>query len=117
MLLIVLFVAAAPAQAQWLASPYLHGNFGDVEFRRGGPGGSIGYFGRRLGFEFDVDRHHHFFKDKELESVPNPCIPGVVGPCIDSDTDAWIFMVNSLVAPFPLRRRRTGVRTAPLASA
>jgi hypothetical protein len=96
---IVLFVLPAPAQAQWTASPYLHGNFGDVEFRRGGAGGSVGYMGGRLGFELDVDRHHHVFKDKNLESVPNPCRPGVVGSCIDRNTDAWIFMGNILVAP------------------
>jgi opacity protein-like surface antigen len=97
---VVLAWTAAPAQAQWVATPYLHVNFGDVEVRRGGPGVSVGYVGRRLGFEFDVDRHHHFFQDKDLESVPNPCIPGRVGPCIDSNTDAWIFMTN-VVALIP----------------
>ena len=83
-----------------MATPYLHANFGDVEFRRGGAGLSAGWFGRRLGFELDLDRHEHFFKDRELESVPNPCMPGVVGQCIDSDTDAWIFMGNAVV-PIP----------------
>jgi opacity protein-like surface antigen len=103
-LLTVLVVAwtARPTHAQALATPYLHGNFGDVEFRRGGAGVSVGYVGRRLGFELDVDRHQHFFKDKDLESIPNPCIPGVVGPCIDSDTDAWIFMGN-VVAPIHIQ--------------
>jgi len=98
--LTVLVVAstAAAAEAQWVATPYLHANFGDVESRRGGLGVSVGYLGRRLGFELDVDRHHHFFKDEDLESVPNPCMPGVVGPCIDSDTEAWILMGN-VVAP------------------
>jgi opacity protein-like surface antigen len=64
---------------------------------------SVGYLGRRLGFEFDVDRHHHFFKDEELESVPNPCIPGVAPGqgCIDSDTDAWIFMANVMAPMAP----------------
>ncbi len=100
--LTVLAVAwtATPAHAQAVVTPYLHANFGDVEFRRGGPGVSVGYLGRRLGFELDVDRHHHFFKDKELESVPLPCIPGRVGACIDSNTDAWIVMGN-VVAPIP----------------
>src|SRR5262245_61783221 len=100
-LLTVLFVGwrATPAHAQWMVTPYLHGNFGDVEIRRGGWGASLGYIGSRLGFEVDADRHHHFFKDKELQSIPNPCAPGVVGPCIDDNTDAWIFMAN-VVAPF-----------------
>ena len=105
LLLAVLIFAstAAPARAQWIATPYLHVNFGDVEFRRGGPGVSGGFLGRRVGFEFDVDRHHHFFKDEELESVPNPCMPGMAPGegCIDSDTDAWIFMGN-VVAPIAI---------------
>jgi hypothetical protein len=104
--LLALAGMAAPARAQLMATPYLHGNFGDVEFRRGGPGISVGYLGGRLGFELDVDRHHHFFKDAELESVPNACRPGVVGPCIDSDTDAWIFMGTMLVAAAPAGRWR-----------
>src|SRR5262245_47947468 len=87
---------AAPAHAQALATPYLHANFGDVEFRRGGAGLSVGYVGRRLGFELDVDRHEHFFKDRNL-AIPNACVPGVVGPCIDDDTDARIFMGNAVV--------------------
>lgn len=91
---------ATPAHAQVTASPYLHANFGDVEIRRGGFGGYLGYSGRRFGFELDIDRHHHFYKDKDLESIPNPCVAGVVGPCIDNDTEAWIFMGN-VVARIP----------------
>jgi opacity protein-like surface antigen len=96
MIRILLVLAATPAYAQPVASPYLHGNAGDVEIRRGGPGASLGYHGRRLGFELDLDRHHHFYKDDKLTSVPNACIPGVMGPCIDSDTDAWIVTGNVL---------------------
>jgi hypothetical protein len=88
-----------------LITPYLHANFGDVEIRRGGPGLSAGLLGRRLGFELDVDRHHHFFKDKHLEVVPNVCLPGGPSPCIDSDTDAWLFLGNVLV-PVPLPSER-----------
>jgi opacity protein-like surface antigen len=90
-------ITTQTALAQPVATPYLHGNFGDVEFRRGGPGLSVGYFGRRLGVELDLDRHHHFYKDDELESIPNPCVPSVpVGMCIDNDTEAWIVMGNVL---------------------
>ena len=86
---------AAPAQAQWVVSPYFGGNLaGDAEFRRGGPGVSGGYFGDRLGFEFDLQRYHHFFKDKNVDLVPNNCAPGVPNPCIDLNTDAWSFMGN-----------------------
>jgi Amidase len=66
-LLGVLVVAwrATPAYAQWAVMPYLGVNIaGDVEFRRGGPGGSVGYLGSRLGFEFQ--RYQHFFKDSEI---------------------------------------------------
>lgn len=75
----VLVVAstAVPAQAQWVVTPYLGINLaGDAEFRRGGPGVSGGYFGDRLGFEFDLQRYHHFFKDKNVDLVPNNCAPG-----------------------------------------
>jgi opacity protein-like surface antigen len=89
----VLVVACwtASAQAQVVASPYVGTNFGDTEFRRGGPGIAVGYLGRWLGFELDIDRHHHFFKDEDVAHlVPNPGI--------DLDTDAIGFMGN-LVAP------------------
>jgi hypothetical protein len=88
--------APVVAHAQPVFSPYLHANLGDVEFRRGGWGAQLGYFARRWGIELDIDRHHHFYKDDELTSIPNPCIPGVMGPCIDSDTDAWLFTANAL---------------------
>ena len=89
-------LVAAPAQAQWIATPYLGVNLaGDAEFRRGGPGGAIGYLGDRLGFEFDVQRYNHFFKDKNVDLVPNNCgVAGVTGPCIDLNTDAWSLMGN-----------------------
>lgn len=87
---------SARAQPRWLASPYLHVNGGEVEIRRGGLGGSIAYLGSRLGFELDVDRHHHIFKDKELD-FPNNCgVTDVAGPCVDLNTDAWIVMGNVL---------------------
>ena len=48
---------AAPGYAQWVATPYLGMNVsGDVEQRKGGPGGSISYFGGLVGFEFDFQR-------------------------------------------------------------
>ena len=109
---LVVVGTAAPAQAQWLVSPYLGINLGgDAEFRRGGPA-SAGYFGGRLGFEFDVQRYHHFFKDKNVELVPNNCAPGVVSTqCIDLNTDAWSFMGN-MVAPLRSKEAKWR-RTAP----
>lgn len=92
---LLVFALTAPAHADHLTvTPYLHSNFGDVEIRRGGWGVALGYLGRRVGFELDVDRHHHYYKDDEIDSVPNVCIPGAMAPCIDSDTDAWVFMGN-----------------------
>lgn len=96
----------AAARAEVVVSPFLHGNLGDVEFRRGGWGGYLGYLGDRLGLELDVDRHHHFYKDSELEFIPNPCGPGVMGPCLDDDTEAWIVNASSVVLlPVPSRSR------------
>jgi hypothetical protein len=96
-------VAPAPAAGQVVVSPYLHANFGDVEVRRGGPGLSAGYLGQWVGFELDAYYHSHFFKDAELQSVPNPCRPGVVGPCIDDNTDAWLLRADATV---PIRLLR-----------
>ena len=95
---------AAPVRAQWMATPYLGANVaGDLEFRRGGPGVSVAYLGHRLGFELDVERYHHFFKDSHVAN-PDPggrpnCAPGTIGPCTDINTDA-IGVMGNLVAPF-----------------
>jgi hypothetical protein len=100
-MLLVLAWTAAPAQAQWVVTPYLGINLaGDAEFRRGGPGVSVAYFGGRLGFELDVERYNHFFKDEDVAHlVANNCGVGPAGePCTDLNTDAIGFMGN-IVAP------------------
>jgi hypothetical protein len=83
-ILTVLLVAwtATPAYAQWVVTPYLGVNVaGDVEFRRGGPGASVGYLGSGLGFEFQ--RYQHFFKDSEISprdpAAPPNCTPSLSG--------------------------------------
>ncbi len=114
-LLTMLFMAAtaAPADAQWVGIPYLGVNLaGDAEFRRGGPGGAIGYFGARLGFEFDIQRYNHFFRDENVDLVPNNCGPATKGACIDLNTDAWSFMGN-VVAPL----RSKGAKWRPYGAA
>lgn len=93
---------AAPAHAQWLATPYVGGNVaGDVEHGKGGPGVSVGYSSDRLGFEFDFQRYQHFFKDSEVSpldpSAPPNCRPGINGPCTDINTDAIGLMGNVVV--------------------
>jgi hypothetical protein len=53
--LLAVGLTATPADAQWVATPLLGVNLaGDVEEGKGGIGGSVGYFGGRLGFELDV---------------------------------------------------------------
>jgi opacity protein-like surface antigen len=75
---------------------------GDVEDGKGGIGGSVGYFGARLGFEFDVERHWHFFKDRDIDFVPNCGVVPRDVPCVDVDTRAWSLMGN-VVMPIRLR--------------
>ena len=94
---------AAPAHAQWLVTPYVGGNVaGDVEHGKGGLGVSVGYSSDRLGFEFDVQRYQHFFKDSEVDpldpSAPPNCKPGISGPCTDINTDA-IGLMGNVVLP------------------
>jgi hypothetical protein len=93
---------AVSAQAQWVVSPYLGTNFGDVEKRKGGLGGSVGYFGGRLGFELDVGRHWHFFKDPDIDFVPNCGVVAQGVPCVDVDTRATSLMGN-LVVPIRVK--------------
>jgi opacity protein-like surface antigen len=111
--LVVMASTAAPAQAQWIATTYFGVNLaGDAEFRRSGVGGGFGYLGDRLGVEFDVERHHHFFKDKNVDLVPNNCVAGGSRACIDLNTRAWRFMGNVVA---PLRGR--GEKWRPYGSA
>ena len=95
-LVIACIEAPTPAHAQLVVTPFIGGTLaGDAEFRRGGPGVSFGYFGDRIGFEFEVQRYFHFFKDRNVDLVPNNC--GVVlrsTACIDLNTRAWSGMGN-----------------------
>jgi hypothetical protein len=97
MLLTVLLTTwtAAPGYAQCLATPYLGINLsGDVEQRKGGPGGSISYFGGLLGFEFDFQRYQHFFKDEDVvDLAPGSCVD-CPDRSADFDTDAVSFFGN-----------------------
>jgi opacity protein-like surface antigen len=97
--------AAVPAHAQWVITPSLGVNVaGNVEHGKGGPGGSVGYFGGRFGFEFDFQRYIHFFKDAEISpldpAAPPNCTGSLTEPergCTDIDTDAMGFMANVVV--------------------
>ena len=102
---------AAPVHAQWVITPYLGANVaGDVELAKGGPGASAGYFAGPLGFEFDLQRYQHFFKDSRVSPLDPTAPPNCTGaqsvagqPCTDIDTDAIGLMGNILV---PIRSRR-----------
>ncbi len=91
----------APASAQLVATPYLHANFGDVEVRRGGVGLSLGYLGRWVGLELDASFHSHFYRDADLQGVPDVCGATMARLCIDSDTDA-VLLTSALVVPLRL---------------
>jgi len=102
----------APAHAQWVITPYLGANIaGDVELGKGGPGVSVGYFSGPLGFEFDLQRYQHFFKDSRVFPLDPTAPPNCTGgqrdpnpqPCTDIDTDAIGFMGNIVV---PIRSER-----------
>ena len=74
---------------------------------------SGGYFGDRLGFEFDVQRYHHFFKDKNVDLVPNNCVSGVTDPRASTSIPTpWSFMGN-VVAPI----RSSGAKWRPYGTA
>ena len=88
---------ATHAHAQWLATPHLAINLaGDAEFRRGGPGGSLAYWGDHMGFEIEYQHYFHFFKDENVDIVPNNCTPGGQIPCTDLNTRARSIMGNAL---------------------
>lgn len=97
-------VITAPAHAQWQITPQLGVNVaGDVERGKGGLGGSVGYRWRRLGFEIDFQRYHHFFKDAEVSPLDPAAPPNCTGsadqtrPCTDIDTDALNVLANVVV--------------------
>jgi opacity protein-like surface antigen len=89
---------SARAQAQWQATLNISMNLaGDAEFRRGGPGGSLAYWGNRLGFELEYQHYFHFFKDKNVDIIPNNCAPGGPIPCVDLNTRARSIMGSAAV--------------------
>jgi hypothetical protein len=114
---------AAPGQAQWMIAPSLGVNVaGGVEQGEGGPGGSAGYLGGRLGFEFDVMRYQHSSRIPRCSpfdpAAPPNCTPAAgegPAPCTDIDSDAISFMGN-VCCPFAFKARRSGgpYRTAGL---
>jgi hypothetical protein len=115
LLVVVTTCTAPPAEAQWIATPYFGVNLaGDAELRRGGVAGAVGFLGERLGVEFDLERHHHFFKDSNVDIIPNNCGPAAGLACIDLNTRAWRFMGNVVV---PLRAKGTTWRPYALAGA
>lgn len=97
---------ATPAMGQWMATGYLGTNFGGVEKGKGGIGGSVGYVPGRLGFELDLERHWHFFKDADIGNTGTQ-------QAVDIDTRATSLMVSAIV---PIRAPR-GRRWRPYCAA
>jgi opacity protein-like surface antigen len=93
----LLAMIAAPAQAEPTATLYLDGNVGgDVETDRGGAGLALGYYYRgRIGLELDVAYQFHFFKDEDVADL--------VPERVDLNTRAITAMAN-VVAPIPIPR-------------
>src|SRR5262245_6212822 len=87
---LVVAATAAPVEAHWVATPYVGMNVGDVENGKGGIGISAGYIGDLVGFELELERHWHFFKDGEVVHL-------VPDPRIDLDTRATSLMGNVIV--------------------
>ena len=112
---------AAPAHAQWEITTRLGMNVsGDVEHGKGGLGGSVGYRGRRLGFEIDLQRYQHFFKDAEVFPLDPTAPPNCVASsdpsrrCTDIDTDALSVLANVVVPILPGATRWRPYATAGL---
>jgi hypothetical protein len=85
--------SAARASAV-VATPYIDTNVvGEVQTGRMGLGASVGYYLHgRAGFEIDVERHPHFFRDERVADL-------VPDEGVDLDTDATLLMGNVLL-PF-----------------
>jgi opacity protein-like surface antigen len=87
---------AGPAQAQFVATPYLSSNVGgSVAVETGGRlgiGGSVGYYLRSwLGVEADVALNPHFFRDERVAHL-------VPAEGVDQNTTAALFMGNVVSA-------------------
>jgi hypothetical protein len=93
---LVVAAAAAPAHAQWVATPYLDNNVaGDVQSGRVGLGVSAGYYlSRRIGLELDGELHGHFFRDEDVAAL--------VPAGVDLNTRAALASGN-IVVPHCLR--------------
>lgn len=105
-IVLVLGWRATPAVGQWMATGYLGTNFGEVEKGKGGIGGSVSYVPGRLGFELDLERHWHFFKDADIGNTGSQLAQ-------DIDTRATSLMVSLIV---PIRATR-GARWRPYGAA
>jgi hypothetical protein len=93
LVVVLVALAAAPAHAQWIATPYIDNNVaGDVQSGRVGFGLSAGYYLRgRIGLELDAELHGHFFRDEDVADL--------VAAGVDLNTRAALASGN-LVVPY-----------------
>jgi opacity protein-like surface antigen len=101
---LVVGCSATPAVGQWMATGYLGTNFGGVEKGKGSIGASVGF--GRLGFELDLERHWHFFKDADIGNTGSQQVA-------DIDTRATSLMAGVVV---PIGATR-GARWRPYGAA
>ena len=92
--LLVLFLINGILVTNVFSQPIVSGTLGiniagDLEFRRGGYGLSVGYLTKKIGFELEIMRHQHFFKDSDMLSY-------IKDPNIDMNTDAILYTLNIL---------------------
>jgi opacity protein-like surface antigen len=98
---LVVGCSATPAVGQWMATGYLGTNVGGVEKGKGGIGASVGFVPGRLGFELDVERHWHFFKDADIGNTGSQQVA-------DIDTRATSLMASVIVPTGATRGARWG---------
>ena len=89
---IFLFLVITLLSTNSFGQPMVSGNLGiniagDLEFRRGGYGLSLGYLKNNFLLEVEVMRHQHFFKDSDI-------IKYIKDPHIDMNTDAILYTFN-----------------------
>jgi hypothetical protein len=106
----ILLLSSSSTFAQVIITPKLGINLlGDLEFRRGGPGLSVGYLFKKIGVEVEYMRYHHFYKDSEINMIFN--LNSNPNQRADINTDAQV-VATSLIIPI-IKKEKYNVYVAP----
>ncbi len=93
----MLLFSSTATFGQVIITPKLGMNLlGNLEFRRGGPGLSIGYMFNKVGIEVEYMRYHHFYKDAEINKIFK--LNSSPNQRADINTDAQV-IATSLIIP------------------